>query len=251
MHAVFFTFTGPVRERNEDALLCRTVLSGKDMKDAQLMELEGMSVVAAVADGVGGEPGGAEAARLVLEALLPLSFQRFGESQSGRLEAAVVTALSDMASLSDKRPELTGMAATLAGVWTDGERALLFNCGDCRVYRLRRSRLELLSRDHSLVYELYQSGDISFEETLTHPMRNILTSSIRDKGPSPHIFLRDVSVLRGDSYFICSDGVWESLAHGALEEILSSAPPLQAGQALCERLQGAGSRDNATFLWLY
>jgi protein phosphatase len=143
------------------------------------------------------------------------------------------------------------MATTLAGLWTDGEKGLLFNCGDCRIYRFRQGYLEMLSKDHSLVYELYLSGEITEAEIASHPMRHILSSSIRDKGDNPRVFLREISILKGDSYFICSDGVWEPLPLNILEGILNSAPPLQAGQALAEKLLEIGTKDNTTFLWLY
>ncbi|MDR2197943.1 MAG: protein phosphatase 2C domain-containing protein [Deltaproteobacteria bacterium] len=251
MRAVFFTSTGEVRVRNEDALLCQELVSGRDMRDAQLLELQGRSVVLAVADGVGGEPGGAEAAAAVLTALEVLRFMPFGPDAQDRLEEAIRRGVSQMGAVSRKKPELAGMATTLAGLWTDGDRGLVFNCGDCRVYRFRQSFLEPLSKDHSLVYELYMSGEIKAEDMAVHPMRHILTSSIRDGGEAPRVFLREISILRGDSYFICSDGVWEAVPQKDLEDILSAAPPLQAGQLLAERLLGIGARDNATFLWLY
>jgi protein phosphatase len=251
MHTVFFTNTGAVRDHNEDALLCEMVFSNQDMDDVQVLELQGASNVVAVADGVGGEPGGAEAAEIILNALIPLKFKNFGEDSPDRLVEAIATGISEMGKISETYPELTGMATTVAGLWTDGDKALLFNCGDCRIYRLRHGYLELLTKDHSLVYELYLNGEITMDEILTHPLRNILTSSIRDKGDSPRVFLREISVLKGDSYFMCSDGVWETLSQNALEYILSSAPPLEAGKLLAEKLLMIGTRDNSSFAWLY
>ncbi|MDR2405408.1 MAG: protein phosphatase 2C domain-containing protein [Deltaproteobacteria bacterium] len=250
MRSVFFTNIGAVRTHNEDALLSERVFSGENMRDAQLMELKGNSIVVAVADGVGGEPGGAEAAKCLLSALIALNHQPFGADATSRLEDSIILGINDMARISDKSPELTGMATTVAGLWTDGEKALVFNCGDCRIYRFRQGFLEQLSKDHSVVYELYLSGDITESEMQTHPRRHVLTSSIRDKGENPRVYLRELSILKGDSYFLCSDGVWDSVPLKELEEILASAPPLQAAQSLAERLLAIGTKDNSTFLWL-
>lgn len=247
---MFFTNIGAVRTHNEDAILCQKVISGENMLDAQILELQGTSIVVAVADGVGGEPGGAEAASCLLNALIPLNYQVFGPDASDRLEEVIISGIADMGKISDQWPALTGMATTVAGLWTDGEKGLAFNCGDCRIYRFRQGYLEQLSKDHSLVYELYHSGEITFAEMATHPMRHILTSSIRDKGDNPRVFLREISILKGDSYFICSDGVWDSVEQNVLERILASAPPLQAAQSLAEKLLEIGTKDNSTFLWL-
>jgi protein phosphatase len=200
---------------------------------------------------VGGEPGGAEAASIILNSLVPLRFKRFGSDSADRLEELIIAGITAMGATCEKFPELSGMATTLAGIWTDGGKALVFNCGDCRIYRFRHGYLEQLSKDHSLVYELYLSGEITDAEIYTHPLRHILTSSIRDNGESPRVFLREVSVLKGDSYFLCSDGVWESVAPTELEAILASGEPLQAGQTLVERLLEIGTKDNTTFVWLY
>jgi protein phosphatase len=145
--------------------------------------------------------------------------------------------------------ELTGMGATVAGVLIREKSALVFNCGDCRVYRFSAGEMERLTREHSVVETLYEQGKIDEDEMRTHPQKNIVTSAVSaDLAGEFELYAKGVSRCREDVFFLCSDGVWETLDTRQLMQWLARPFPEAAG-GLFRSLLTAGCRDNVSFLW--
>jgi len=98
--------------------------------------------------------------------------------------------------------------------------------GDSRIYHVRPSNKTILyqSRDHSLVFELYQSGEISYDEMKTHPRKNQISKAMipgkenRQKADIVHI----TDILPGDYFFICSDGMLETMENDELVNLLAT-----------------------------
>ncbi|MDR2387865.1 MAG: protein phosphatase 2C domain-containing protein [Deltaproteobacteria bacterium] len=253
MTTIFFTNSGPERPANEDAILVGPVYA--DLSMDQPMVALGNEELVAVADGMGGGPGGATAARVVLEDL-KLNLAPHGQAESRKTQPnrqdllleCLYGAIDRLDRLSRDRPELAGMGATLAGLWRQGQSALVFNCGDCRVYRLRDDYLELLSRDHSAVYNLYLEGLISFDQIRFHPDKNLITSAIQQANHNLDLFSRVVRLCQDDLYLICSDGAWESLSQESLEDCLKNLSLEESALALAQALLAQNRGDNFSFL---
>jgi protein phosphatase len=250
VRAFAFTDRGGRRARNEDAVLAGSVLARQEMDVPEEAALPREGFLCAVADGMGGGPGGAEAARLLLEGLARAVHPSFWEEARELVGEVCRRTAEGLARLAAERPELAGLGTAVAGLWARGDRALAFNCGDCRVYRVRHGYFDLLTKDHSLVYELYASGELEEEAMASHPMKHILTSSIQDGADPPRLFFREVALLPGDSFFLCSDGVWEALPRAELERLAALAPPEAAAAAAASALKGLAPRDNTSFLWI-
>ncbi|MDR2611886.1 MAG: serine/threonine-protein phosphatase [Deltaproteobacteria bacterium] len=250
MRAFAFTDRGGHRERNEDAVLCGEVIARQEMEAPEESQLPPGGFLGAVADGMGGGPGGAEAARIILSALAGAVLPGFWEEARELVQAVCRHAAEGLTRLAGGRPELAGLGTAVAGLWARGDRALAFNCGDCRVYRIRHGFFDLLTKDHSLVYELYASGALEEEAMAAHPLKHILTSSIQDSADPPRVFFREVPLIAGDSFFLCSDGVWEALPRAELERLASSGPPGESASLVARALKGLGARDNTSFLWI-
>jgi serine/threonine protein phosphatase PrpC len=153
-----------------------------------------------------------------------------------------------MASEARLNPSLSRMGATLAGLVVRERGATAFNCGDSRVYRISRGALERLTRDHSVVQALFESGRIDEDGMRNHPRKNIVTSAVSAGQPvPPELYARGVSRVPQDSYFLCTDGVWEALPAERLSAILSGPFP-DAAQDLLEALLEAECRDNVSFI---
>ena len=117
--------------------------------------------------------------------------------------------------------------------------------GDCRLYRVRNGRMIVLTRDHSLSAEMLRLHLISQEEALQHPGRHQLTRSV---GSSP--FLR-VDLVRektnpGDSYILCSDGLWSEVSHDAIKNALSELNIENSLEELVGMVLKEGAPDNIT-----
>ncbi|MDR1164366.1 MAG: serine/threonine-protein phosphatase [Deltaproteobacteria bacterium] len=249
--AFYFSDVGAVRAHNEDSLLCgEMVVSKGDSPDVWEKELPHEAFLVAVADGMGGGPGGEEASALVLRNLKKIDLSQFGRKSQDVVTEVIYGAAREMVALGRARPALAGLGSTVAGLWVKGDKALAFNCGDSRIYRVRHGFFDLLSKDHSLVYELFARGGISEEEMATHPLKHVLTASIQDSPDEPKLFFREVKILPGDSFFLCSDGVWEAVTRAELESFIEIGSPLLGSHLLAQALSSRECRDNISFLWL-
>ena len=198
----------------------------------------------AVADGVGGGPGGEVAARLAVDAVF------LGASTARTLGDLRVLAADASAAVYDAAEgddALRGMATTMtAGLFLPDGRLGIVHAGDSRAYRLRDGSLSLLTDDHALVAQLLADGLISAERAATHPMRNVLTRALgRDRDTDFDAFAVDVAP--GDVFLFCTDGLTKMLGGDAIAAIVSGAPSLDAAAIdLVRAANAAGGRDNVT-----
>jgi serine/threonine protein phosphatase PrpC len=126
-------------------------------------------------------------------------------------------------------------------------RVHIVHIGDSRAYVIRGGVAQPLTRDHSFVQGLVDRGEITAEEALHHPRRNWITKAITGAAVEPTWF--SLSPELGDTYLLCSDGVWEP-ASTAIASVAGAGGPDLAGRVadLCETALRSGSRDNVTAL---
>jgi len=215
---------GPVRERQEDAVLV----------DGRLL---------AVADGFGPRGAGARAAEIVVEAL---SASALAPDPLRGLEEAVRRAAASLRAAVRDDPALAGLGSTLTAL-TDagrpGELGLV-HIGDSRAYLLRDGELRCLTQDHSRVRALVEGGAIEEFEAATHPQRALLVRAIQELG-DPRPDLATVTVQPGDRLLLCTDGLWSMLTRERIAEVLAGqADPVDAVRLLSEEVLAEGSPDN-------
>jgi len=145
------------------------------------------------------------------------------------------------------KPEFAGMGSTLTAISFQDDKYYIAHVGDSRAYLLRDGNLEQLTRDHSLVWHLYESGMLRKDELSSHPQKNLITRSI---GPHPQV---EVDVEQGearvgDLFVLCSDGLTDMVPEDKLRKILSdtSKSPQQLGEMLVSEANERGGQDNIT-----
>jgi protein phosphatase len=202
--------------------------------------------VFAVADGMGGHVGGAAAAEAVVEALRSLTG---GETTTvAAIRLALQRADGEIRAFSG--PDKAGAGTTVAGVALvdegDGPQWAVFHVGDSRVYRWHEGRLELCTKDHSVVQELIDAGYISDESAATHPQRHIITRAL-GVGPRPEADVVLFPVVPGDRYLACSDGLTGELGDGRIAEMLGrNAQDDSLAVTVASEADARGARDNVT-----
>lgn len=227
------TDVGLVREANEDAYLA-------------------VPPVFAAADGMGGHAGGDVASALVVEELGRLADARFDRATA---PSAVLEALHRgqhriaahaAGKVGRAAPGTTVVVAVL--VEDDAPAWLVVNLGDSRAYRMSAGRLEQVTRDHSLVQELLDAGDISADQVADHPERHVVTRALGGPGlPEPDLFWVDLA--EADRLLLCTDGVSGFVEEDLLARVLATeADPGDAASALVAAALAAGGEDNATAL---
>ncbi len=233
---------GNAREKNEDSVLMNDLLvSGVSMDRPQFMRSSEKSQIYFVADGMGGHQMGEVASRTVLEVFK----KRYRDVRNAE-DIGEIMLLSKHALNTIARDDIQnyGMGTTVSGILLAGKEAFLLNCGDSRVYRLQDGSLEKLTRDHSVVQELFDFGAITEDEMRFHPQKNIITSAvIADlQGGRPDFDVKTITVSPDSTFLICTDGLWESLRRQEMEGCFTDQE--RAAGCLFDKAISAGGRDN-------
>ncbi|MGE5549837.1 MAG: Stp1/IreP family PP2C-type Ser/Thr phosphatase [Bacteroidota bacterium] len=198
-----------------------------------------------VADGMGGHRGGEVASRLAVEAILAAAD---GHDPLAELRAGFGAAYRAILDHATAHPECEGMGTTVAAaILTDG-RGYLAHIGDSRIYRFRGGKLELLTRDHSLVEEMVRQGTLSAEEARSHPRRSILTR-VLGTAEAPRVEYAEIDLARGDIILLCTDGLTAELTEDEIQSILASGddPAVDADRLVMMADEHGGS-DNITVI---
>jgi protein phosphatase len=215
-----------------------------------------------VADGVGGSPGGAVAARLATAAMV--SSLRFGgktkvgsdggpeppDDEAATHSARVVAAshsAHQMIYSYGIRNRCPGAATTMVALWFVGNRVLIANVGDSRAYRLDFGGLTLLSRDHSALQE-YTERFGPVPEHARNMLENIVTRVLGGQSQQPpEVELRSMPLTGREVFLLCSDGLTKAVSEREIASVLWSAgSPQEAAETLIDLANEAGGPDNVT-----
>ena len=143
------------------------------------------------------------------------------------------------------------MGTTLVSAVTNGSGAVICNVGDSRAYRVGTERLERITRDHSVVEGLIESGNITAEQARTHPNRNLITRAL---GPEEHIEcdVYDVTLGADERLLLCSDGLVVTATDEEMYEAVARGDtPAESLEHLLELSKQRGAPDNVTAVLLY
>lgn len=240
MRASARTDVGRLRETNEDCVLL-------DLELGLFM----------VADGMGGHNGGEVASRLAVD----LTFSRLRESlpalgdcpeptgMAALLSEALTSAGRAIHARAAASPDLGGMGTTAVLAVARGNVLHVAHVGDSRAYLLRAGRLMPLTRDHSLVAEMVEKGEITSKEARTHRLRNILTQTLGGD-PEPQVDVVVVPWSREDRLLLCSDGLSSELEDHKIEVILErfGTDLPRASQELIRAAKANGGKDNVSVI---
>lgn len=218
------TEVGHVREHNEDSL---TVLPP----------------LFAVADGMGGHEAGEIASEITINTLNDLAPE---SADAEALARAVVAANLNVIKAPSQGIGREGMGTTLTAAILEKERLIIAQVGDSRAYLLHNGSLQQITRDHSLMADMIEAGQLTEAEARVHPNRSVITRAI---GSDPHMQpdLYELNVETGDRLLLCSDGVCGMIEDSEIASIMRQAPSAQAcADQLVEAALHAGGFDNAT-----
>jgi PPM family protein phosphatase len=202
-----------------------------------------------VCDGMGGAAAGEIASSLAVDEMMRLLTGRdAAQPIAAEAEQAIAAANQAILDKARRSNKLTGMGTTLVALLVEERQAWMVNVGDSRGYRLRDSRLEQITLDHSLVEEQVRMGRMDRAEAQRSPLRNVITRALGTQGSvTPDIF--ELETAPGDLFLLCSDGLTRELSDAFIESTLQADAPLEE---LCTRLVAAanqaGGHDNITCL---
>lgn len=234
------THQGLLRSQNEDAhWVAHTVEVKTETESAS-------RYLFAVADGLGGHQGGAIASRMALKSVKDEFHRWHGEAADRLLSRALQKANLKVFSVAQSDPELFHkMQTTLTVVALDQDSLTIGHVGDCRLYRLRDGRIELLTRDHSMANDLLNLRLISTEQAAQHPGRHQLTRSV-GADPFMNADIIHEQTLPDDTYLLCSDGLWSELTPEEIHVTMQENDVSGTCEKLVRFALRGGAPDNIT-----
>ena len=145
-------------------------------------------------------------------------------------------------------PDLLGMGTTLCCLLFHPKGVIYAHVGDSRIYRYRNHKLQQLTRDHSLVRELLEMGQLNERQAGDFPHRNIITKAIGTGAPV-HPSARVSDLKNGDLYLMCTDGLSDPVSVQEMETLISNHSDLtELGDALVNSAKEKGGYDNITLV---
>ncbi|MHB8895467.1 MAG: Stp1/IreP family PP2C-type Ser/Thr phosphatase [Candidatus Geothermincolia bacterium] len=222
------TETGKVRKINEDAVL----------ESGNLF---------AVADGMGGHQAGEVASSMALGVVGQYVEDNIGLISGERLvEKAASAANAAVFQKASSSAKYRQMGTTLTLMYREGDTAYIAHVGDSRAYLFREGTLQRLTRDHSLVATLVEEGEITEEQAMHHPQRNIILKALGLE-PQVEVDVSAVKILPGDIFMIASDGLTGLVPDSQISSTL--AEPLEPegwARRLADMALNAGGTDNVS-----
>lgn len=225
------TDVGKVRQRNEDSILVAADIG-----------------LFAVADGMGGHRAGEVASSLALNKLEMHMRSVAGDSVGDALAEGVRLANTSVFETSEREPALKGMGTTLTAALIRNNRVVLSHVGDSRAYVIRKAEITQLTRDHSLVQELYSVGGITRDQAREHPHRNILTRAL-GTAREVEVDMAAIEPQRGDLLLLCSDGLTALVEDSEILKLCVRSRNLdEAAAGLIRAALDRGGNDNISVI---
>jgi len=258
-----FSHPGYVRENNEDHYLVvrfdrslQTLMTNlPEGHIPQRFEEVGYGMV--VADGIGGASAGEIASQTAISTLVNLVLNtpdwimRGGAHEAEKAMERMAERYRRIDAVLTEQgsadPRLWGMGTTLTLAYSLGPNLFLAHIGDSRAYLLHGGELHQLTRDHTIVQALVETGCLRRDEMATHRLRHVLTRSLGTSEGEVEAECQTVSLADQDQVLLCTDGLTDMVDQATIRSVLlSGASANEACHALIELALKQGGKDNVT-----
>jgi serine/threonine protein phosphatase PrpC len=226
------------REKNQDSLHVDIAA------DEQFWQRKGDLFI--VADGMGAHAAGEVASKLAVERISETYLKLHDCSPPEAMAGAVRDANARIFIQGQAKRERRGMGTTVSALALLPQGALVGHVGDSRVYRFRGDRLEQLTFDHSVVWEICAAEGIAISDIPSYIPRNVITRSV---GPEAEVQVDlegPFPVEPGDTFLLCSDGLTGPVDDEHVGAVLGCLPPKEAVRALIDLANYWDGPDNIT-----
>ena len=232
------TNTGKVRDNNEDAFIAERLSNGW--------------ILACVIDGVGGYEGGEVAAEIARTTILQELHQP-GNDVLPAMKRSMQLANQNIYNekMNGRGNNQMACVVTLTLVDVENNQFYYAHVGDTRLYLLRDNSLVKVTKDHSFVGFLEDSGRLSEKEAMSHPKRNEINKALgfdaQMEMKEDYIETGSSPFLPGDMLLLCSDGLTDLVNNETMNSILAASKTLEdKAEALINAANNAGGKDNIT-----
>lgn len=248
--------TGKERTNNEDDyILCPDIIHQDWTKDStsSYIPLNKYGSVLVVADGMGGANAGEVASAIATDSVRRAFSNKNIENtfKDGNIDGLLLSCIKEADAAINKKisedPDTFGMGTTIVVCWVIDNTAHVAWCGDSRCYVYNPDNgLKQLTKDHSLVQELVDKGEITEIEAFTHPDNNVITRGLGDFDSQAMPEIIKYPLRRNDIILLCSDGLCGYCTNKEIERVLeqNTADITKCRDELLELALDAGGYDN-------
>lgn len=233
------THIGLVRNSNQDAL-----------RYGPLGDNIGYAVVC---DGMGGANGGNVASNIAVDIIANRICEAYaGEhpprSPANLLASAMAAANIEIFDRAKAESQYEGMGTTVVAVIVRGKDAYISHVGDSRLYLYRDSTLQQITRDHSVVQEMIESGQLTEEQARTHPRKHFITRALGVSAMEEGEY-DEIELEPNDKLLLCTDGLTNMVDNASLAKLLANNANIDI--LLQSALDGGGTDNITTVLFEY
>jgi len=239
------TDSGKVRKHNQDVF---QMLNNEDKNIAVLV----------VCDGMGGAKAGNIASELAANEFMSHMNKRIDEINDDCTQDDISAMMTDAVHIANtavydkslEDDEFSGMGTTLTAAVSTDDGVVVANVGDSRLYHINNSKITQITRDHSVVEDMIERGEITRNEARRHPSRNLITRALgTGVDEPPDIFL--INMKSGESIVLCSDGLTAVVMDNEIQfELLRSDTVRKSCEVLVDMALERGAPDNVTVVVL-
>lgn len=201
-----------------------------------------------VADGMGGHNAGEVASEIAVEAVKSYVKGNYKSEGITVLENAIHFANEKIYDKARCGNEFKGMGTTLVAALVSENNVVIANVGDSSCFGIKSNNITKITKDHSLVQELIDSGSITEEEGRNHPKKNVITRALGTNS-RVKVDIFNIGIETYDKYLLCTDGLSNEVLD---EEILIEINDINDYNTACDKLvllaKKRGGRDNITVL---
>lgn len=214
-------------------------------------QLPGGTAWGIVCDGMGGVNGGRIAAHIATDTMQQYFSRQMRSLQPGGEKSFIMRGFDitnrAVYEKATSDPEMMGMGTTGVCAYAGGGLAHVVHAGDSRAYLFHEGEMRQITRDHSMVQQLVDSGKITREQAAQHPKKNLITRAL---GVSANIVpeYNRCEIEVGDILLLCSDGLTNMISDEEIALVLREVPFFEAPSILVDRALQAGGQDNITVL---
>lgn len=238
---------GLIRDHNEDAF---RLPEGDCLKGARKRDLDRIGRLFVVCDGVGGARAGEVASRIAADETMRRFYRqvRYRSDPCELLPDIFQQANNVILDTGVAQPSCRGMASTIVAGLARKDCLVFAHCGDSRAYVFNGESLELVTNDHTPVWDMALDGLLTREEARTHPMNHVLHAALGFH-IEPQVSVARLPRKAYSHCLLCTDGVTDMLPESVIQQTFRETPD---PEACCNKLMDAalkaGGHDNATMI---
>jgi len=202
-----------------------------------------------VADGMGGHNAGEVASQMAAERIVSYVNEKFSSCiLENLIDEAIKKVNRDIFNFSNTNEILSGMGTTVTACFITENFIHVANVGDSCCLGIKNNEIRKITKDHSLVQELVDSGDISEKEAENHPKKNIITRALGTSS-TVNVDVFELDNNEYDEYLLCSDGLINELTKEEILQVVTEERDyVNSANKLVHLAKEKGGRDNITVL---